>query len=197
MPIVAPLRDHQIEPGVLAEAQYFSGTLGIIPNSVRTMSRKPNIAHAYIALNKAVMTCEGAVTPEFKRLLGYMASRTSGCLYCQAHTILAAERFGSSEERLDAVSDYAASPLFSAAEKAALAFAEAAAAVPNAVDEPVARALRAHWNESDIIEIMAVVALFGFLNRWNASLALPLEDLPIAAANKYLVKLGWSVGKHR
>lgn len=197
MPIVPPLEEDEIPPDLRAQVQFFKGPLGVIPNSVRTMAHRPGLAQAFTALNQAVMTSHGAVTPEFKRLLGYVSSFASGCLYCQAHMILASERFGASEERLAAVWDFADSPHFSAAEKAALAFAHAATQVPNAVTEAQADALRAHWDSGDIVEIMGVIALFGFLNRWNDSMGSALEDLPVSAAERHLAPTGWHIGKHR
>ena len=143
------------------------------------------------------MECHGEVTPEFKRLIGYVTSYVSGCRYCQAHTILGSERFGSSEERLNDVWNFSTSEHFSDAEKAALAFAHAAAQVPNAVDDSIESALREHWSDDDIVEIMAVIALFGYLNRWNDSMGSALEDLPIEAGNKHLGNTDWSVGKHK
>ena len=56
--------------------------------------------------------------------------------------------------------------------------------------------LRAHWSEEQIVEIVGVIAMFGFLNRWNDTLATPLEEEPIAVGQKYLAPHGWSAGKH-
>jgi len=196
MALVTPLTDDEFDPELLQFVQFFKGPLGVIPNSIRTMARRPGIARAFTELNKAVMTCEGAVTPEFKRLIGYVTSYVSGCRYCQAHTILGSHRFGSTEERLRDAWNHASSPHFSDAEKAALAFAQAAAQVPNAVDEEIAAALHRHWNDDDIVEIMAVIALFGYLNRWNDSMGSALEDLPVEAGETYLQDTGWTVGKH-
>lgn len=197
MALVAPLEEQELEPNLLEFVQFFKGPLGVIPNSVRTMARRPAVARAFTELNIAVMQCEGALTPELKRLIGYVTSFVSGCRYCQAHMILASERFGSTEERLNDVWTFAESPHFTEAEKAALAFAHAAAQVPNAVTEDIGAELRRHWDDDDIVEIMAVIALFGYLNRWNDSMGSALEDLPIAAANKYLGSTDWEVGKHR
>jgi uncharacterized peroxidase-related enzyme len=197
MAVVEPLGEDEMEPGLRAEVQFFKGPLGVVPNSVRTMAHRPEIARAFTALNVAVMTCHGAVSPEFKRLLGYVTSFVSGCRYCQAHTILGAERFGAAPERLESVWDFEDSPHFTQAEKAALAFAHAAAEVPNGVTPEIAARLRAHWSDGDIVEIMGVVALFGYLNRWNDSMGSALEDLPVAAAEAHLGATGWSVGKHR
>jgi uncharacterized peroxidase-related enzyme len=160
------------------------------------MARKPHLARAFTELNKAVMTCEGQVTPEFKRLIGYVTSFVAGCRYCQAHTILASERFGSTEERLNSVFDYQNSEHFTDREKAALDFAFAASEVPNGVTEAHAKNLRKFWTDDDVVEIMGVIALFGYLNRWNDSMGSTLEDLAIQAGETYLQNSGWSVGKH-
>jgi hypothetical protein len=72
-----------------------------------------------------------------------------------------------------------------------------ASAVPNGVTEEVAARLKAHWPPEAIVEITAVVALFGYLNRWNDSMGSALEDLPRAGAEARLAgATGWTVGKH-
>ncbi len=197
MAIVRPLEEDEIQPELLADIQFFKGPLGVIPNSVRTMAYKPHLAKAFTDLNVAVMKCEGEVTGEFKRLIGYVTSMVSGCRYCQAHTILGSERFGSTEDRLNSVSNYQSSPHFNDAEKAALDFAFAAAEVPNGVTEEIASSLQEYWSDEDIVEIMGVIALFGYLNRWNDSMGSALEDLPIQAGEKHLKQAGWEIGKHK
>lgn len=196
MPLVSPLtQDHNEE--VQALATFFNETLGFCPNSVLTMQRRPAIAKAFIQLNKAVMANEGRVTSEQKRLIGYLTSANTGCNYCQAHTILAAERYGGSAERLAAIWQFRDSGLFTAAEKAAFEFAIAASSVPNAVDITIQNELRLHWNDDDIVEILGVISLFGYLNRWNDSMATALEQGAIAAGDKHLQQSNWQVGKHR
>ena len=198
MEIVKPLDENEIDSNLLEKIQSFKGPLGVIPSSVKTMSYHPKIADALTNLNIAVMECKGSVTPEFKRLIGYISSFSSGCLYCQAHTILGAERFGSSKKRLDEVWTYSNSSAFSDAEKAALDFAFAAASVPNKVTGKLVSQLKRYWNDNDIIEIMSVIALFGSLNRWNDSMGSALEDLPIEKSEKYLEETtNWTPGKHR
>jgi uncharacterized peroxidase-related enzyme len=195
MPLVDPLPENH-DPELVDLIQFFRGPLGTVPNSVLTMQRRPKIARAFTELNKAVMENGGRVTAEQKRLIGFVASHAAGCRYCEAHTILAAERFGASAERMNAVWDYASSPLFTAAEKAAFDFALAAASVPNAVTPQIAAALKANWTDDEIVEILGVIALFGFLNRWNDSMGTTLEPIGIAAGEKNLAAQGWTRGKH-
>jgi len=196
MPLVSPLpSDHDAEVARLAE--FFNETLGFCPNSVLTMQRRPAIAKAFIQLNMAVMANEGRVTSDLKRLIGYLASLTAGCRYCQAHTIRAAERYGAGADKLAHIWDYRAHPAFSEAERAALDFAVAASSVPNGVDEMISNNLRRHWDEGEIVEILGVVALFGYLNRWNDSMGTPLEDPAFDSGQQYLGGQGWTGGKHR
>ncbi len=197
MALVKPLDENEIETELCEFIQFFKGPLGVIPNSVRTMSRRPKVAKAFTELNMAVMECHGTVTPEFKRIIGYITSFVSGCRYCQAHTILGSQRFGADEDRLKDAWNYENSDHFTDAEKAALKYANAAASIPNAVDDEIAAELHKHWEDDDIVEITAVIALFGYLNRWNDSMGSALEDLPIDAGNKYLDKTDWEIGKHK
>ena len=195
MPLVTPLNpDHS--PEVAELAKFFNETLGFCPNSVLTMQRRPGIAKAFINLNKAVMENEARVTSEQKRLIGYITSANTGCRYCQAHTILAAHRYGGSDERLENIWDFRTSDLYTDGEKAAFEFALAASAVPNAVDDEISKALHEHWDEGEIVEILGVIALFGYLNRWNDSMGTTMEDGAVNAGETYLGKTDWERGKH-
>jgi hypothetical protein len=69
--------------------------------------------------------------------------------------------------------------------------------VPNAATDEMFAEMRKHWSEEQIVEIVGVIAMFGFLNRWNDTLATPLEDEPIEIGEKYLASHGWSPGKHQ
>lgn len=189
MPLVTPLAKGS-SPEVEELERFFDETLGFTPNSVLTMQRRPAIAAAFINLNKAVMANKGRVSADQKRLIGLLASSAAGCRYCQAHTTLAAERYGATQRRLDAIWDYATSPLFTAAERAAFDFATAAASVPNAVTDEVAAELNIHWDEGEIVEILGVVSLFGFLNRWNDSMGTSLEDPAVEAGRCHLATDG-------
>jgi uncharacterized peroxidase-related enzyme len=195
MPLVTPLSaEHDLETKELAE--FFNETLGFCPNSVLTMQRRPAISKAFINLNKAVMANEGRVTSALKRLIAWVSSNATGCRYCQAHAIRAAERYGAEQAQLDNVWEYKTHPAFSAAERAALDFSLAASMVPNAVDANIKKALYAHWNEGEIVEMLGVISLFGYLNRWNDSMGTILEEDAIESGNQYLGKHGFEVGKH-
>ena len=195
LPLVSPLPPDTNDE-VMQLATFFNETVGFCPNSVLTMQHRPAIATAFIQLNKAVMANQGRVTSALKRLIGYVSSSKAGCPYCQAHTILAAERYGADGEQLAHICQYSTHPAFSDAERAALDFAVAASTVPNAVDEAIAENLRQHWNDGEIVEILGVISLFGYLNRWNGSMGTRLEGGGLKAGEKHLAPTGWTPGKH-
>ena len=195
MPRLAPLPP-ETTPELKAHFDFFLSTLGFTPNSVLTMQRKPKLVQAFAQLNAAVMDPAGEVDLGFRRLIGHVASKAAGCLYCQAHTLLGAHNFGVSDEKLAAVWNYATSPLYSSRERVALDFALAAAAQPNEVTDEQFAELRQHWSEGEIVELLGVVAMFGFLNRWNDTMATPLEAVPDTVAAKAAGDRGWSAGKH-
>jgi len=170
--------------------------LGFIPNSILIMQRKPKLAKALAQMTAAIWDPDGKVDRGLKRLIAHVASRTAGCQYCMAHTAGGALHFGVDDKKLAAVWDYQTSPLFSAAERVALDFAVAGASVPNAVTDDMFASLRKYWDEEQIVEIVGVIATFGFLNRWNDTLGTPLEDEPIGIGEKFLASHGWSPGKH-
>ncbi len=194
MPLVTPIdiSDRSVKELV----KFFNETLGFCPNSVLTMQRRPNIAKAFIELNIAVMENHGQLTSEFKRLLAFVSSNTAGCRYCQAHTIRAAERYGSSSERLENAWDFKNQDIFTDSEKAALQFAQEASMVPVNVSRDTEKQLHIYWSDDDIVEIMGVIALFGYLNRWNDVMATSLEEDANTTGQDLLKGISWVPGKH-
>lgn len=195
MSLINPI--HTIKDDETKElVKFFNETLGFCPNSVLTMQKNPAIAKAFINLNMAVMKNHGSLTSEFKRLIAFVSSNTTGCRYCQAHTIRAAERYGASKERLENIWNFEESDCFSEQEKIALRFTREASKVPVATTQEMEEELKQYWSEDDIIEMMGVIALFGYLNRWNDVMGTSLEDDAIESANQYLKEKGWDIGKH-
>ncbi|MEO8442680.1 MAG: hypothetical protein ABI547_09350 [Betaproteobacteria bacterium] len=114
-----------------------------------------------------------------------------------AHTAGASLRLGIDEKKLAAVWEFRASELFDARERVALEFAIAAASQPNDVSDELFEEMKRHWTEGQIVEIAGVVAMFGFMNRWNDTMATPLEAEPLEVGEKHLAARGWTAGKHR
>jgi uncharacterized peroxidase-related enzyme len=183
-------------PELKESFEQYRRSMGFVPNSVLIMQRRPKLVRALAQLAAAVWDPESTVELGFKRLLAHVASRAHGCLYCMAHAAGAARKLGVSDEKLAAVWEYRSSPLYSTAERVALDFALAAASVPNDVTDELFAELRRHWDEGQVVEIAAVISLFGFMNRWNDTMATPLEAEPLEVGERFLAPHGWSPGRH-
>jgi alkylhydroperoxidase family enzyme len=171
------------------------GNFDEVPNSVGTLALRPPILIASIELWRAIMN-EGLVPKGLKWMVGNLASKAHGCMYCAAHTVAGAGKHGISADKLKQLWVFETSDAFDAGEKSALRFAFLAAQSPNGVTEAEFTSLREHFTEPQIAELLAVVSVYGFFNRWNDSLAIPLEAGPIAAATTALSAQGWQVGRH-
>lgn len=169
----------------------------IVPNALLIMQHRPKILRAFVQLMGAIADPETSkVEGGLKRLIAHVASRAAGCRYCMSHTTALAQSLGIDDAKLDAVWEYAISPLYSEAERIALDVALAAGSVPNGVDDEMFAKLREHWSDDQIVEIVAVIAQFGFLNRWNDTLATPIEDEALVVGERYLAPHGWEAGRH-
>lgn len=192
---VAPLDVGQMDEvrDIVDLAQRFSG---YVPTSFRIMARKPNILRAFSGLIAAVMREPGDVAPEVKWLVAHAVSTSAGCRYCQAHTAANGAKAGLPVAKVEALLRYEESDLYTLAERTVVALALAAGQVPNASTREHFDALRRHFSDQAIVEIVAVISLFGWLNRWNDTLASDLEAAPRAFAGDHLSARGWSAGKH-
>ena len=195
MPHVRPLAREtldQFEPFFQVAEQMMGG---FIPNSLFTMGHRPEILQAFMVL-AGTINGPGTVDPGLKQLVAYVASNAAGCRYCQAHTSAHASHAGVQVEKIEHAFEFETHPVFSAAERAALRLARDSALVPNLAEAEHFEALRRHFDEPQIVELVAVCALFGFLNRWNDTMSTELEGVPRSFAEQHLGRSGWDVGKH-
>jgi len=191
-----PLDDAEIADDFIVERfEHYAATRGFTPNSIRTMARRPKVVKAFMALNQAVLY-EGSVPEQLKMLISLAGSFAAGCLYCQSHMTNLAHIYDAPDEKIADLLNFESSGHFSDAEKAALNVAFKGASTPNAARQEDFDRLAAHFSESEIVEIVASIALFGFLNRWNDTMATTLEPLPSSRAAELIGDTGWDVGKH-
>lgn len=169
--------------------------MGFVPNSNLLMARHPPMLKAFQQLAVAVLG-PSKVPGAVKVLVAHMASHAAGCNYCIAHTGHITEKNGVSAEKFTAIWEYESSPLYSEAERTALTVARGAAQSPNSVTDAEFDAMKKHWDEDQCIEIVGVIALYGFLNRLNDTLSTELEHHPLEYARTHLADKGWQLGRH-
>ena len=192
---VRPLTDEQTAEvkDILETSASFGG---YVPTSLRIMAHKPSILRAFSGLIRAVMREAGEVPAPLKWLTAHAVSSAAACRYCQAHTAANGAKAGLDVAKVQALMEYETSPLFDDAERAIIGIGWAAGQVPNAVTRQHFDALRRHFTEAGIVEIVSVISMFGWLNRWNDTFGSDLEASPTAFAQQFLTGRGWEIGKH-
>jgi len=196
MPHMDPLPLDSVPEDIRERFVHYKNTRGFTPNSIRTMARRPDIVRAFMQLNQAILY-EGTVPEELKMLVSLIASQVAGCRYCQAHMANLSKIYKASEEKISKVWEFETSELFSDAERAALRVAYSGAMAPAQTTTEEFEELYKHFDEGQVVEIVASIALFGFLNRWNDTMATEIETLPAQVARDTIGRsTGWEPGKH-
>ncbi|MEO9969569.1 MAG: carboxymuconolactone decarboxylase family protein [Hyphomonadaceae bacterium] len=173
-----------------------AAVMGFTPNSLKIMARSPELIKGFMMLSLALMGPAATLAPQLRQMIAHITSAAAGCNYCKAHTAHGAERLGLPVEKIENLWNFETSPHFNAAERAALSLAQAAGSVPNAATDRHFSDLKQHFSEDQIAEIVGVISYFGFLNRWNDTLATPLEESPLGFAEAHLAHTDWEAGKH-
>jgi len=181
----------EFEPGFAIVEQM----MGFVPNSMFTMARVPGLLPAFQGMGAAVLA-NPIIARELAQLVAMMSSVGAGCRYCQAHTGHSAERMGVAPEKLEAMWHFETSELFDDAERAALRIALHSGQQPNAATQADFDAARRHFTDDEITAIVAVSSFFGFLNRWNDTMATSLEDEPRHFGETVIASKGWTGSRH-
>jgi len=158
------------------EISWLASATGFTANSMLTLSHRPEIATAVLGLIRAVVrNPNGTVDPALRWMVAHITSLSNGCSYCSAHTFKNGADNGVSQEKLDQIWQFESSPVFSDAERAALRVALTGGQCPSHASQQDMAELKLHFSDAQIVEIGAVIALFGFNNRWNALMETDVE----------------------
>jgi len=175
---LAPLSLNDLTPELRAVMAEGEEKMGFRANDGLTMARLPHMLRALSQLAWSIYGPEGQVPLELRKLVAYITSTAAGCQYCRSHTAYGAFNAGVAAEKIAAAWEYETNPIFTPAERAALRLAQASGHSPVAVEDGHFIELRKYFDDKQIAEIVGVIALFGFLNKWNAVVGTDIEDAP-------------------
>ena len=103
---------------------------------------------------------------------------------------------GVDPDRIRSIWTFEQSTEFSEADNASLRLARDAASVPNQVEPEHFVNLRKYWSDRQIVEMLSVISLAGWYNRWNDSIATVTDQESVDWAEQGLRAVGWELGKH-
>lgn len=181
MPRIEPLDVEELPEDLREKMKMGVARMGFKANDGLTLARVPGLIESLAGLTWAIYGKDGLVSNELKRMVSIITSTASGCTYCQSHTVHGAEKAGLGEDKIKALWEYESSPLFSDSERAALRVAQGAGHAPVEVTDADFDEMKKYYDDNQICEIVSIIALFGFLNKWNATIATDIESNPLAA----------------
>ena len=123
----------------------------------------PETMKAISALEKVIV--ESGLEPSLIELVKTRASQINGCAFCIHMHTRDARAHGETEERLYLLNAWRESPLYTEKERAALAWTEALTLISEThAPDDVYDELRKHFNETETVNL---TALIGLINTWN------------------------------
>lgn len=155
---------------------------------------RPEVWGALSELNKVTMNND--LGPQMTLEVFTVASLGSGCRHCQSHGAFGLADMGVDTDRIRDLWSFESSDSFSKADRAALRFALAAGKAPSDVTPEHHREMRRHYTDAQIADILSIICVAGWLNRWNDSLATVTDQESVDWAEQHLADVGWSIGKH-
>lgn len=81
------------------------------------------------------------------------------------------------DEKIEALADYDASPLYSGAERVALRYADAMTVTGREVSDELFAQLREHYTDDAIVELTEVIAWENASSKFNRALRIPSQNL--------------------
>jgi AhpD family alkylhydroperoxidase len=119
--------------------------------------------------------------PETRMLASHLVAELNECTWCLDFGNYMAQREGIPGDKLSSVMDHAVSPLFSPAERVALAYAEAVTAPGSRVSDELFGRLREHYSDQEVVDLTVTVAMQNFANRVNIPLGVESQGFTTAA----------------
>lgn len=82
-----------------------------------------------------------------------------------------------SDEKIEALNDYATSPLYSEAERIALEYADSMTTTGREVSDEFFSRLREFYDDDEIVELTAIIAWENASSKFNRALRVPSQKL--------------------
>ena len=140
---------------------------------------------AYAAVLALGQVASGAgIDKSLLELIKLRASQINGCAFCVQYHILQGESLGLSADKLNLVVVWREAPLFSARERAALAWTEALTSVAGGVSDEVFAQASAAFSATELAYLTSAVASINVWNRFGAAYRWtpPARQKPAAAS---------------
>lgn len=147
----------------------FEQSSGSVPEWVKVMAHRPRILKEFIDLFNSIMIEQGAIEPLLKWKIGYVVSQTLKCKFCVDVTGKMLKKLGADDELLKKIKELESE---NEKEKEVLALVKDVT-LDGYLDQPeILDKLKTMLSEGELVEVVSVIGLFNYINRFNNTFAI-------------------------
>ncbi|TPQ40259.1 alkylhydroperoxidase [Bradyrhizobium guangdongense] len=139
----------------------------------------PDVFDTVLTLGQ--LAAKAGLDKQLVELIKLRASQINGCAFCVQHHILLSERIGVPVDKLNLVAVWREAPIFSARERAALAWTEALTHLPDGVSDEVYAEVSREFSEKELTYLTSAIASINVWNRFGAAFRWTPTKRPAAA----------------
>jgi uncharacterized peroxidase-related enzyme len=163
-PLVHLVSDEQVQGPAREIFEQYKTQGKAVPKWVRVMANNPDILSYFYKMFKATM--DNAPLPKIlKWKVAEVVSNLNECAFCLDVTHSQLKQFGLSNEQIEKIEE-----TDDQKEKIAMEFAKAATKEAYKIDPEIIGKIKENFNDSELVELAAVIGLFNYINRFNDSL---------------------------
>jgi len=165
MALISSLEKDQVNDIAKAVYEQFEEKMGKVPEWVKVMAHRPEILKEFVELFKTIMG-EGTIPQELKWKIGYVVSQTLKCPFCIDVTSKMLKKLGMSDDMIEKLKN------LEGEEKETLALIKDVTLDGHLDNPELFDKLKEKFNEAQIVEIISVMGLFNYINRFNNTLGI-------------------------
>ena len=168
MALLPSLEKNEVEEIAREVYKKFEKETGKVPEWVKVMAHRPEILKEFVELFKAIMG-KGTIEPLLKWKVAFVVSQTLKCPFCLDVSEKMLRKFGATEEIIQKIKT---GEISSPEEKEILELVKDVT-LDGHLDQPeIFEKLKGKFSPAQIIEIISVMGLFNYINRFNNTLAI-------------------------
>ena len=149
---------------------------GIVLKPALIWGRAPHIYAGFLLMFHRLNRKKSPIDPQLNALVTIRTSQLNDCPFCIDMNAQRLIEKGGSFEKVDELSSYATSSLFSEKEKAALEYTDAMT-LNKATSEELFSQLKCHFSDDALVELTALIAFQNMSSKFNAALKIPSQGL--------------------
>lgn len=163
MAIISSLEEDQIKE--IAKEVYlkFKKSSGKVPEWVKVMAHSPKILKEFTELFKITMG-EGKIEPLLRWKIAFVVSDSLKCPFCVDVTEKMLKNLGASENILETIQKSDELP---EGEKEVLELVKEVTLKAQVCQPEVFEKLKQKFSEPELVEIVSIIGLFNYINRFN------------------------------